>query len=295
MKLINRIPGPLLIFLGAFCLSFGGLIVKSFESANLWQILFWRQIFFAIVVALYLLISYKKNFFKSFYNSGLSGFIAGFILSIGFSAYVFSMYTTTVANTNFIITTETIFFAVFGYLFLKEKIALITFISIIIGMLGVLLILGSSLSIQSNEQLVGNIVAFLTPISLVILVIIIRKSPNIDMVPAQFIAGVLSAIIGYFIAGELSVSPHDLFLASLAGFFQIGFGFILITIGSQSTPSATVGILMLTEAVFGPLWAWLFISETPTFSVLIGGGIIMFSILLQSFYSKKISNQNFVS
>ena len=287
MKLINKIPGPLLIFLGAFCLSFGGLIVKSFESTNLWQILFWRQAFFAIVVALYLLISYKKKFFKSFYNSGLSGFIAGFILSIGFSAYVFSMYTTTVANTNFIITTETIFFAVFGYLFLKEKINLITFISIIIGMLGVLLILGSSLSIQSNEQLIGNIVAFLTPISLVILVIIIRKSPNVDMVPAQFIAGVFSAIIGYFIAGELSISSHDLFLALLAGFFQIGFGFILITIGSQTTPSATVGILMLTEAVFGPLWAWFFISEIPTLSVLIGGGIIMFSILLQSLYSKK--------
>ena len=287
MKLINKIPGPLLIFLGAFCLSFGGLIVKSFESTNLWQILFWRQVFFAIVVALYLLIIYKKKFFISFYNSGLSGFIAGFILSIGFSAYVFSMYTTTVANTNFIITTETIFFAVFGYLFLKEKINLITFISIIIGMLGVLLILGSSLSIQSNEQLIGNIVAFLTPISLVILVIIIRKSPNVDMVPAQFIAGVFSAIIGYFIAGELSISSHDLFLASLAGFFQIGFGFILITIGSQTTPSATVGILMLTEAVFGPLWAWFFISEIPTLSVLIGGGIIMFSILLQSLYSKK--------
>ena len=287
MKSINKIPGPLLIFLGAFCLSFGGLIVKSFESTNLWQILFWRQAFFAIVVALYLRISYKKNFFKSFYNSGLSGFIAGFILSIGFSAYVFSMYTTTVANTNFIITTETIFFAVFGYFFLKEKIDLTTFISIIIGMLGVLLILGSSLSIQSNEQLIGNIVAFLTPISLVILVIIIRKSPNVDMVPAQFIAGVFSAIIGYYIAGELSISPHDLFLALLAGFFQIGFGFILITIGSQSTPSATVGILMLTEAVFGPLWAWLFISETPTLSVLIGGGIIMFSILLHSFYNKK--------
>ena len=40
MTFLNRIPGPLLIFLGATCLSFGGLIVKSFEGANLWQILF---------------------------------------------------------------------------------------------------------------------------------------------------------------------------------------------------------------------------------------------------------------
>ena len=288
MTFLNRIPGPLLIFLGATCLSFGGLIVKSFEGANLWQILFWRQTFFAIIVAFYLLISYKKNFFKSFYNSGLAGLIAGFVLSIGFSAYVFAMYNTTVANTNFIITTETIFLAVFGYFFLKEKINLITFISIILGMSGVLLIVGSSLSIQSSEQFIGNIVAFIMPISFAILVVIIRKYPNVDMVPAQFTAGILAAIIGYFIAGKLSISPHDLFLASIAGFFQIGFGFILITIGSQTTPAAVVGVLMLTEAVFGPLWAWLFINEIPPMSVLIGGGIIIFSILLQSFYSKKI-------
>jgi len=143
------------------------------------------------------------------------------------------------------------------------------------------------LSIQSDEQFIGNIVAFIMPISFAILVIIIRKYPNIDMVPAQFVAGVFAAIIGYVIAGKLSISLHDLFLAFLAGFFQIGFGFIFITIGSQTTPSAVVGVLMLTEAVFGPLWAWLFINEIPPSSVLLGGGIIIFSILFQTFLSKK--------
>ena len=287
MNIVKKLPGPLLILMGAICLSFGGLIVKSFEGANLWQILFWRQTFFAIIVALYLVITYKKKFFKSFYNSGLSGFIGGIFLGIGFAAYVFSMYTTTVANTNFIITTETIFLAVFGYFFLKEKIDLITFIAIILGMSGVLLIIGSSLSIQTGEQFIGNIVAFIMPISFAILVIIIRKYPKVDMVPAQFIAGVFAAIIGYVVAGKLSISLHDLFLASLAGFFQIGFGFIFITVGSQTTPSAVVGVLMLTEAVLGPLWAWLFINEIPPSSVLLGGGIIIFSILFQTFLSKK--------
>ena len=289
MTFLNKIPGPILIFWGALCLSFGGLIVKSFEGANLWQILFWRQFFFAIIIILYLLFSYRKNFFKSFYKSGLPGFVAGLFLSVGFAAYVFSMYTTTVANTNFIITTETIFLAIFGYFFLKEKINLITFISIILGMSGVLLIVGSSLSIQSNEQFLGNVVAFIMPISFAILVIIIRKYTNVDMVPSQLTAGIAAAIIGFLIAGKLSISPHDLFLAFLAGFFQIGFGFILITIGSQTTPAAVVGVLMLTESVFGPLWAWLFINEDPPISVLIGGGIIICSILLQSFYGKKSS------
>tara|TARA_B100001142_G_scaffold276642_1_gene285775 strand:- start:671 stop:1540 length:870 start_codon:yes stop_codon:yes gene_type:complete len=286
MRLVKNLPGPLLVFIGAVCLSFGGLIVKSFEGANLWQILFWRQFFFGILVIIYLLFTYKKNFFKSFYISGLPGIIGGLFLSIGFAAYVFAMYTTTVANTNFIITTETIFLAILGFFFLKEKIDLVTLASIILGMSGVLIILGSSLSIQSNEQFLGNIVAFIMPISFAVLVVIVRKYPKVDMVPAQFTAGIVAAAIGFYFAGQLSISYHDLFLAFLAGFFQIGFGFILITIGSQTTPAAVVGVLMLTESVFGPLWAWLFINEQPPVSVLIGGSIIVFSILFQSFFSK---------
>jgi len=289
LTLLNKIPGTVLIFLGALCLSFGGIIVKSFEGANLWQILFWRQIFFSIIVVFYLLIVYKRNFFKKFYESGLPGFTAGVFLSVGFAAYVFAMYTTTVANTNFIITTETIFLALLGYFFLKEKISSITLISIILGMSGVLLILGSSLSIQTSQQFIGNLVAFIMPVSFAVLVIIVRKYPKVDMIPAQFTAGIFAAIIGLIVAGNLSISFHDLTLAFLAGFFQIGFGFILITVGSQTTPAAIVGVLMLTESVFGPLWAWLFINEVPPISVVFGGGIIICSILLQSTYKKKSS------
>tara|TARA_B100001559_G_scaffold306451_1_gene297705 strand:+ start:1228 stop:2097 length:870 start_codon:yes stop_codon:yes gene_type:complete len=287
LTFLNKIPGSILIFLGALCLSFGGIIVKSFEGATEWQILFWRQFFFSITVVIYLIFAYRKNFFKIFYKSGIPGFVAGLFLSIGFSAYVFAMYYTTVANTLFIITTETIFLAFFGYIFLKEKINLITFISILLGMSGVLLIVGSSLSIQSSDQILGNVVAFLMPISFAILIIIVRKYPDIDMVPAQFSAGVFAALIGYFVAGKLSISLHDLFLSFLAGFFQIGFGFILITVGSRTTPAAVVGVLMLTEAVFGPIWAWVFINEIPPLSVIAGGGIIIFAILFEFFSNYK--------
>ena len=55
------------------------------------------------------------------------------------------------------------------------------------GMSGVLLIIGSSLSIQSNSQFFGNIVAFIMPISFAVLIIIVRKYPKVDMVPSQFI------------------------------------------------------------------------------------------------------------
>ena len=281
MNIIRKLPGPFLIFLGACSLSFGGLIVKSFEGATLWQILFWRTVFFLIVISLYLALTYKKQVFRSFYNLGFPGFFGGFILSLGFSGYVFAMYNTTVANANFIIQTQTIFLAIFGYFFLKEKISAITLTSIILAISGILLMVGSSLS---PGQMSGNIAAFIMPISFATLILVVRKYPTVDMVPAQFVAGVFALLIGYLMSEKIMISSNDIFLGFLAGFLQLGLGFIFITIGAQRTPSAMVGIIMLTEAVLGPLWAWLFINEQPPFIVIIGGSIVIFAVLLQ-FYN----------
>ena len=288
MNIFLKIPGPLLVFLGACSLSFGGLIVKSFEGANLWQILFWRSLFFILVVTIFLFFSYKKNFFLAFKKSGLPGLFGGVILSSGFCGYVFAMYNTTVANTNFIIQTQTIFLAIFGYFFLKERITKITLISILLAISGIFLMVGSSLS---PGQLTGNIAAFSMPMSFAFLILIVRKYPNVDMVPLQLIAGIFAMIIGYLVAGKINISSYDIFLGFLAGFFQLGFGFILITIGARSTPSAMVGIIMLTEAVLGPLWAWLFVNENPPFIVLIGGTIVIFAVLLQFYTSLKNKNE----
>ena len=281
MNLIRKLPGPLLVFFGACSLSFGGLIVKSFEGATLWQILFWRTVFFLLVISLYLIFTYKMKVFNAFYNSGIPGLLGGFVLSFGFSGYVFAMYNTTVANANFIIQTQTIFLAIFGYFFLKEKISAITLTSIVLAISGIFLMVGSSLS---PGQMVGNLAAFVMPISFAVLILVVRKYPNVDMVPAQFIAGVFALIIGFLMSGKILISPHDIFLGFLAGFMQLGFGFIFITIGAQRTPSAMVGIIMLTEAVLGPLWAWIFINEQPPFIVLIGGSIVILAVLLQ-FYN----------
>ena len=133
MNVIKNIPGPILIFMGACSLSFGGLIVKSFEGSTLWQILFWRSLFFSLTVLIFLIITYKKKLFNAFYVSSLPGLFSGIILSIGFCGYVFAMYNTTVANTNFIISTQILFLAVFGYLFLKERISINVWIAIIIA------------------------------------------------------------------------------------------------------------------------------------------------------------------
>ncbi len=284
MNFLSKIPGPFLVFLGACTLSFGGLIVKSFEGANLWQILFWRSVFFSIVVLFFLLLNYKKNFFNSIYKIGLPGFFGGIVLSCGYAGYVFAMYNTTVANANFIIQTQTIFLAIFGYIFLKEKISILTITSIVLAFSGIFLMLGGSLN---SGQMVGNIAAFIMPISFAVLILTVRKYPNVDMIPLQLIAGIGAIILGYLFSSQIIVSLYDIFLGFIAGFFQVGLGFIFITVGAKTTPSALVGIIMLTEAILGPLWAWLFINETPPLVVLAGGSIVLFAVVLQ-FFNRKI-------
>ena len=281
MNVIRNIPGPILVFMGACSLSFGGLIVKSFEGSTLWQILFWRSLFFSLTVLIFLIITYKKKLLNSFYESGLPGFFGGIVLSIGFCGYVYAMYNTTVANTNFIISTQILFLAIFGYLFLKEKISPLTLASIFLAITGVLLMVGNSLSPGETS---GNLAAFSMPITFAILIMIVRKFPKVDMIPAQFIAGISSCLIGFLLSEKLMISSHDIFLGFVAGFFQVGFGFIFITMGARSTPSAMVGIIMLSESVLGPMWAFLFAGERPSLFTLIGGGIILFAVLIQ-FYA----------
>ena len=267
-----------MVFFGAVSLSFGGLIVKSFEGSTLWQILFWRSVFFIVVVTFFLLFTYKKKVFGALYKSGVPGFVGGIILSVGFVSYVFAMYETTVANTNFIIQTQTLFLAIFGYIFLKETISKLTFFCILLAISGIILMLGNSIS---PGEMTGNVVAFIMPISFAILILIVRKFPEVDMIPLQLIAGIIAMIVGLIMSPTILISTKDIFLGFLAGFFQLGFGFIFITIGARSTPSAYVGIIMLTEAVLGPLWAWMFVNENPPIFVLLGGSIVITAVVLQ--------------
>ena len=73
-----------------------------------------------------------------------------------------------------------------------------------------------------------------------------------------------------------------LVLSFFLGVPQLAFGFIFVTIGSKTTPAATVGLLMLTESVFGPIWGWLIYNEIPPMSVFIAGAMIIFAVIIRS-------------
>ena len=143
----------------------------------------------------------------------------------------------------------------------------------------------------TTGQIIGNIVAFIMPLSFAILILVVRKFPNVDMLPLQLTAGLFAMLIGYFMSPTIFISANDIFLGFIGGFFQVGIGFILITIGARNTPSAIVGILMLTEAVLGPMWAWIILNEKPSLIVIFGGAVIILAVFIQ-FYSLLSKEKN---
>jgi len=283
MQFLYKIPGYILLLFGGFCLSWGGFIIRSFEEASIWQILFLRSFFFLLALIAFLLVTYKKNTFNIIKESGLPGLLGGFVLSFSFVAFVVAMSNTTVANVVFIISTQTMFLAIFGYFYLKEKVSLIGLISIFLAMSGIIIMVGDSIS---GGSLFGNIVALAIPINFAILVMIIRKNTKVDMVPAIFYSGIFSLIYGFFLAESFEFTKHDLWMGFLLGVPQLAVSFICITIGSRTVESATVGLLMLMETLCAPLWVWLFLNEIPPISVFIGGAIIISAIILKSFDKK---------
>ena len=283
MQFLYKIPGYILLLFGGFCLSWGGFIIRSFEEASIWQILFLRSFFFLLALIAFLFVTYKKNTFNIIKESGFPGLLGGFVLSFSFVAFVVAMSNTTVANVVFIISTQTMFLAIFGYFYLKEKVSLIGLISILLAMSGIIIMVGDSIS---GGSLFGNIVALAIPINFAILVMIIRKNTKVDMVPAIFYSGIFSLIYGFFLAESFEFTKHDLWMGFLLGVPQLAVSFICITIGSRTVESATVGLLMLMETLCAPLWVWLFLNEIPPISVFIGGAVIILAIILKSFDKK---------
>ena len=286
MKSIYKIPGYVLIIMGAFFLSWGGLLVREFDGNDIWQILFWRAFFFTITLIIFIYYTYKKEAVSAIKKSGLPGIIGGFAMSLGFIAYIVSMTETTVANVLFIISTQTIWLAIFGYLFLKEKISLKTFLSIILAMIGIAVMIGGSLN---KGSLFGNLIALFIPINFAFLILLIRKFSKLDLVPALFYGGMIVMIFAFLMSDTILISKHNLLVGFLLGTFQHAFGFISIVIGARTTPAVTVGLLMITETLLGPFWVWLFLNEIPAITTFIGGSIIIVAVIfkiLEQKYSK---------
>ena len=282
MKYNNETLGALaLIFAGVF-LSFGGVIIRFMESSSAWQITGYRSITFSLAILLYILIKYKKDTPHAFKKIGHSGILIALILGFSNTCFVWGMSTTKVSNAVFIMSTGPLFAAICSYFFLKRKIGKKTFIAIAGSMFGITIMFSGGM--ESNNY-IGNIIILGVPIGFAFQLTILNYNSHIDFMPATFLGGVFSSLIGFIFMANLDISTHDLLLCLFMGAFQVGIGFMLITIGSRYIPPHRAALFLLMEPVLAPIWAFLGVGEIPGQTEMLGGLIVL------SFVSYKIIDQ----
>ena len=286
-----KISIPVVLFAGLLW-SFGPLVVRYMDNPQLvpWQYIFGRGLTIFILLNLYLFFEEGKNFYKNYFKVGLSGIIGGAGLGVAMITFIYSITNTSAAVTLLCLAAMPFFTALLAFLFLKEKISLNVWISIVIATAGILIM---ALGNTSEKSLIGFVFGLTASIGFSVFSVSLRwrkETPKFTTVAfAGFFCVVFSSIA--IITNDLVFfsSSYNGTLFSLHGTL-VCFGLILYSIGSKAIPAAELTLLSLTELVGGIFWVWLplfGINDVPTINTIIVGFFLFISIFYYSLIMRR--------
>ncbi len=269
------------VAIGAIALSFTGLMMRNIESATVWQVLFFRAIGMIAILSVFMAFTQRSHFLSGIIKVGWRGVLAALLIGPSFGLYILALSMSSVAEVSFVISTLPLFTALFAFLFLRERVKTITWVAIIIVLCGVAIMFLDNLG-QGSSSL-GILVAFGVPITFSATIVLIRSGPNIDMIPATWMAGFVALGMAIVLNdGSITDIPTtDIWLSLLMG-CTLGLGFGLYTIGARYVVAAQVALLALLEQAFNPLWAWVGVGEAPSTLVLIGGLVVFTAVSIRA-------------
>jgi len=276
-----------IVLIAGLLWSFGPLVVRYMNDPQLvpWQYIFGRGLTIFIILNLYLYFEEGISFYKNYKKIGLSGVIGGSGLGIAMITFIYSITNTSAAVTLLCLAAMPFFTALLAFLFLREKISLNVWISIVIAAFGILI-----MAIGSGEEntLIGFIFGITSSIGFSVFSVTLRwrkETPKFTTVAfAGFFCFIFSAII--ILTNDLTFlsTSYNGALFSLHGTL-VCLGLILYSIGSKAIPAAELTLLSLTEVIGGIFWVWipiLGINEVPSTNTIIGGFFLFVSIVYYS-------------
>ena len=285
--------GFLLVFFAGLLWSFGVVVVRYMIDGHqyVFQYLFCRGISIAIILLCFLFYREGFAFYKNFVKVGLPGVVGGFCLGIAMTGFIFSITMTTAAVTLFMLATMPFIAAIIAYFALGEILRKLTFISMIIAFAGVcIMIYNDSL----EGSVLGALTGFLSATGFALYTVTIRWRPETPKFTTVVLAGSFCAVFSFLMLGttleSFRVMPViNVYLSLLHGCI-VASGLILFSLGAKYLPAAELALLSLMEVVGGVLWVWLpvfGINEVPSLTVILGGGVIIFAVILHGVGAKR--------
>ena len=287
---------PIVLIAGIFW-SFGPYVVRHIDQPHLvpWQYLFTRGIVIFFLLNIYLFLEEGLTFYKNYLKIGFSGLVGGIGLGTAMITFIWSISNTTAAVTLLCLAAMPFMTALLGFLFLRERILLTVWISILVATFGIIVM--ASGNTQENT-LIGLIFGLISAFGFSIFSVSLRWRKKTPKFTTVAIAGLFC-----FLFSSIMISINETsFLASgknEALFATHGtlvcLGLILYSIGSKNIPAADLTLLSLTEVIGGIFWVWLpwlGINEIPSTNTIIGGFFIFIAIFYYSLIMQ--TNRRFI-
>lgn len=269
----EKLKALLLTCLAPVFWSTGGIGVRLIDSTPA-TILFWRSLFMTIVLLGWTLYTRRGRTEKAlnFYQA----VPVMVLLSMAYIFYIYSVSNASIADSLMIQGTAPIFIVFLGWIALREKIRPVTIGALLLVVCGIGIILFQSLSLGGIS---GNIYGLAKALAFAGATVAIRARRSVGIMPATTAAAVLSTLFALFLNPDLTPDLYTLAVLAYLGIFQIGVGYILFVTWSGKLSSSQTGLIVILEAVLGPIWPWLFLGERPFPLTFVGGGIIIVALV----------------
>ena len=291
-----RVAIPIVLIAGILW-SFGPYVVRNIDQPETipWQYLFTRGLVIFFLLNIYLFLEEGIGFYKNYFKVGLSGLIGGVGLGIAMITFIWSITNTTAAVTLLCLAAMPFITALLGFLFLKEKISLTVWISIIVATFGILIMAYGN---TEENTLPGLIFGLISALGFSIFSVSLRWRKETPKFTTVAIAGLFCFLISSLILSKngadfLSTGKNEALFATHGTLVCIGL--ILYSIGSKNIPATDLTLLSLTEVIGGIFWVWLpwlGINEIPSTNTIIGGFFIFIALF---YYSLRMqTNRRFI-
>jgi drug/metabolite transporter (DMT)-like permease len=270
--------GLLITIGGVLVLTPDSLLIRL-SATDPWNLIFWRGLLYGgAITAGYLMIA-RGGAWRAYIGIGLPGLAAAFFFSLNAFAFVLAMDHTSVANVLVLIATSPLFSAIFGLVFLKERLPLRTWTAIFACVGGVAII---ALPNLGGGAFFGDAMAMLTAASLAAAFTIFRANSHIDMAPTVSLSGMATALMALAVGTVPTMDAGNAPWILVMGLFVLPVAFVAFAVGPRYLPAAQVSLILLLETVLGPVWVWVFLGEAVDPPTMLGGAIVVTALCCDS-------------
>ena len=260
--------------------SIAGVVTRQLESAQSFEITFWRSLFTVLSLLVLLPLTQGRDVFKAMRQGGASLWLSGVCWSVMFTAFMLALTMTTVANVLITMAMGPFFTALVARVVLGQRIDVRTALAIVMAALGIAWMFGAEVATQGW---LGFVVALCVPLAAAVNWTVVQRAAvrglSVDLAPGVLIGAAISCLVTLPMSMPFQAVATDVAWLALLGLVQLAIPCLLSVACARVLKAPEVSLLALLEVVFGIFLAWWGAGEEPSSSVLSGGLLVLGALL----------------